>query len=26
MGHFDQFLGGGFGFLGTPLGTTGVAS
>lgn len=26
MGHYDQFLGGGFGFLGTPLGTTGSAS
>ncbi len=24
MGHFDNFLGGGFGLLGTPLGTTGA--
>jgi subtilisin-like proprotein convertase family protein len=24
MGHYDQFLGGGFGLLGTPLGTVGA--
>ena len=26
LGHFDGFLGGGFGSLGTPLGTTGSPS
>jgi subtilisin family serine protease/subtilisin-like proprotein convertase family protein len=26
MGHFDSFLGGGFGFMGTALGSTGTAS